>query len=255
MTYGYMPGPGQVDVDITIPSGQHVTGGAIGILVLTLAYPLLPGNVANASTYDYPVLFKVLEGTDIPQILGADPSLLDKVIEGGRELERQGARAVIGACGYFANYQKEAADALKIPTFLSSLVQIPVIRQSLKPGQKVGVICADRPSLTPSALYQCGVDDLDSLVIYGAQDLPEFRNILDGTGHLNSHQLEQELVGLAKQMVEENPDIGAILLECSDMPPYAWAVQNATRLPVFDFITMINWIHGAVVRRPFAGFM
>ena len=96
---------------------------------------------------------------------------------------------------------------------------------------------------------------MDSLVIYGAQDLPEFRNILDGTGHLNSHQLEQELVGLAKQMVEENPDIGAILLECSDMPPYAWAVQNATRLPVFDFITMINWIQGAVVRRPFTGFM
>jgi len=255
VTYGYMPGPGQVDVDITIPSGQHVTGGAIGILVLTLAYPLLPGNVANASTYDYPVLFKVLDGTDIPQILGADPSLLDKVIEGGRELERQGARAVIGACGYFANYQKEAAVALNIPTFLSSLVQIPVMRQSLKPGQKVGVICADRPSLTPNALSQCGVGDLDSLVVYGAQDLPEFRNILDGTGHLNSHQLEQELVGLAKQMVAENPDIGAILLECSDMPPYAWAVQNATRLPVFDFITMINWIQGAVVRRPFTGFM
>jgi hypothetical protein len=255
VTYGYMPGPGQVDVDITIPAGQHVTGGAIGILVLTLAYPLLPGNVANASTYDYPVLFKVLEGTDIPQILGADPSLLDKVIEGGRELERQGARAVIGACGYFANYQKEAAAALTIPTFLSSLIQIPNMRQSLKPGQKVGVICADRASLTPSALSQCGVDDLESLVIVGAQDLPEFRNILDGTGHLNSHQLEQELVGLAKQMVSENPDIGAILLECSDMPPYAWAVQNATRLPVFDFITMINWIQGAVVRRPFTGFM
>ena len=255
MTYGYMPGPGQVDAEITIPGGQHVAGGAIGILVLTLAYPLLPGNVANASTYDYPVLFKVLKGTDIPQILGADPSLLDKVIEGGRELQKQGARAVIGACGYFANYQKEAAAQLDIPTFLSSLVQIPVMRQSLKPGQKVGVICADRPSLTPSALSQCGVDDLSDLVIYGAQDLPEFRNILEGTGRFNSHKLEQELVGLANQMVAKNPDIGTILLECSDMPPYAWAIQNATRLPVFDFITLIDWIHQGVVRRPFTGFM
>ena len=109
--------------------------------------------------------------------------------------------------------------------------------------------------MTSSALSQCGVDDLSSLVISGAQDLPEFRNILECTGRFNSHQLEQELVGLPKQMVSENPEIGAILLECSDMPPYAWAVQNATRLPVFDFITLIDWIHKGVVRRPFTGLM
>jgi hypothetical protein len=109
--------------------------------------------------------------------------------------------------------------------------------------------------LTPSALFQCGVDDLSGLVIYGAQDLPEFRNILECTGKFNSHKLEQELVGLARQMVSENPEIGAILLECSDMPPYAWAIQNATRLPVFDFITLIDWIHGGMVRRPFTGLM
>jgi hypothetical protein len=250
-----MPGPGQVDANITIPDGQHMTGNAVGILVLTLAYPLLPGNVANASSYNFPVLFKVLAGTSIPQILRADTALLDSVIEGGRELERQGVRAIVGACGYFANYQKAAAAALNVPTFLSSIVQIPIIRQALKPRQKVGVICADHASLTPDTLGQCGVDDLSSLVIWGAQDLPEFRNILECTGHLNSHKLERELVGLVRNMVAENPEIGAILLECSDMPPYSWAVQNATGLPVFDYITLINWVHGAVVRRPLAGFM
>ena len=255
MTYGYMPGPGQIDAWIPIPDGQHVAGNAIGSLVLTLSYPLLPGNVANASSYHFPVLFKILDGTGIPQILGADPGLLDKVLEGGRELEQQGVRAIVGACGYFAHYQREATAGLKVPTFLSSVVQIPVIRRALKPGQKVGVICADRPSLTSDALTQCGVDDLSSLVIYGAQDLPEFRNILECTGQFNSHKLEQELVGHAKKMVSENPEVGAILLECSDMPPYAWAIQNATKLPVFDYITLINWVHGAVVRRPFAGFM
>ena len=255
MTYGYMPGPGQVDAEIPIPDGQHVTGNAIGILVLALAYPLLPGNVANASSYHFPVLFKVLAGTSIPQILRADPALLDSVIEGGRELERQGVRAIVGACGYFANYQKAAAAALNVPTFLSSVVQIPIIRGALQPGQKVGVVCADIASLTSETLSQCGVDDLSSLVICGAQDLPEFRNILECTGQLNSRKLELELVSHVKKMVGENPEIGAILLECSDMPPYAWAIQNATRLPVFDYITLINWVYGAVVRRPFAGFM
>jgi hypothetical protein len=39
------------------------------------------------------------------------------------------------------------------------------------------------------------------------------------------------------------------------MPPFSWAVQNATGLPVFDFITLINWIHSAVVQQPYHGFM
>jgi len=250
-----MPGPGQVDTEISMPKGQAVAGSAIGIVVLDLWYPYMPGNVANASTFNFPVLYKILKGSTGPQILSGDPILLDMIIEEGRELQKQGARAIIGACGYFGNYQKEVAATLDVPVYLSSLLQIPIIRRGLKPNQKVGVICAEADFLMPKLLSQCGVDDLSNIVITGAQDLSQFRNITHATGHFNSYQLEQQLVGLAKQFVSDNPDIGAILLECSDMPPYAWAIQNAVRLPVFDFITLINWVHNAVVRRPFAGFV
>jgi hypothetical protein len=255
MVYGFMPGPEQVNTQISIPKGQAIAGNAIGILVLDLWYPYLPGNVANASTYNFPVQYKILRGSTIPQILSADPTLLDLIVEGGRELEKQGARAIIGACGYFGNYQKEAAAILDVPVFLSSVLQIPIIRRGLKPNQKVGVICAVADSLTPKLLSQCGIDDLSNIVIAGAQDLPEFQNILQCTGSFNSHEIEQQLVELAKQLVSKNPDIGAILLECSDMPPYAWAIQNAVKLPVLDFTTLINWVYNTVVRRPFAGFI
>jgi len=255
MVYGFMPGPEQVNTQISIPKGQAIAGNAIGILVLDLWYPYLPGNVANASTYNFPVQYKILRGSTIPQILSADPTLLDLIVEGGRELEKQGARAIIGACGYFGNYQKEAAAILDVPVFLSSVLQIPIIRRGLKPNQKVGVICAVADSLTPKLLSQCGIDDLSNIVIAGAQDLPEFQNILQCTGSFNSHEIEQQLVELAKQLVSNNPDIGAILLECSDMPPYAWAIQNAVKLPVLDFTTLINWVYNTVVRRPFAGFI
>jgi len=255
MVYGFMPGPEQVNTQISIPKGQAIAGNAIGILVLDLWYPYLPGNVANASTYNFPVQYKILRGSTIPQILSADPTLLDLIVEGGRELEKQGARAIVGACGYFGNYQKEAAAILDVPVFLSSVLQIPIIRRGLKPNQKVGVICAVADSLTPKLLSQCGIDDLSNIVIAGAQDLPEFQNILQCTGSFNSYEIEQQLVELVKQLVNNNPDMGAILLECSDMPPYAWAIQEAVRLPVFDFTTMINWVYNAVVRRPFAGFM
>ena len=255
MTYAYMPGPQQPDTQIQMLKGQAVAGGAIGILVLDLWYPYIPGNVANGSTFDFPVLFKILKGSTGQQITTADAALREMTIQGGQELEQQGVRAIVGACGYFANFQEEAARRLSVPTFLSSVLQVPIIMRGLKADQKVGVICAYDHAFTPDLLGQCGVDDLSRVVVTGAQDCPEFRNIIECSGHFNSHKIELELVDLAQKFVRDNPEIGAILLECSDMPPYAWAIQNAVRLPVFDFISLINWVYYAVVRRPFAGFV
>ena len=255
MTYAYIPGPQQPDTDIQMLKGQAVAGCAIGILVLDLWYPYLPGNVANGSTFDFPVLFKILKGSTGKRINAADPALLEMAIQGGKELEQQGVRAIVGACGYFANYQEEAARRLYVPAFLSSVLQVPVIMRGLKSDQKVGVICAYDHAFTPTLLGQCGVDDISRVVVTGAQDCPEFRNLIENTGHFNSRKLELEVVGLARELVRKNPDVGAILLECSDMPPYAWAIQNEVRLPVFDFISLINWVYYGVVRRPFAGFV
>ena len=65
----------------------------------------------------------------------------------------------------------------------------------------------------------------------------------------------REVVEAAVSLIEENDNIGAILLECSDMPPYAADVQAATQLPVFDFITLIKWLHSAVAQKPYCGWM
>jgi hypothetical protein len=254
MSYSYLSGPGQPNVKVSTGKGQSVAGCAIGILVLDLRYPLFPGNVANATTWDFPVLYKILEGAGA-EIFDADPSILEKVVRGGRELTQQGVRAIIGSCGYFANYQKEAAKSIDAPVFMSSLLQVPIILSALRPDQKLGILCAFKGGLTPHLLEQVGINDPSRLALAGAQDLPEFQNLLNCTGSFNSHKLEQELVDLAKHLVQQNSDIGAILLECSDMPPYAHAIQEAVRMPVFDFVTLVNWVQNAVVRRPFFGFI
>jgi hypothetical protein len=252
---GYMYSFNQPDVDLTVPKGKAVAGHSVGILVLDLGYPLLPGNMANASTFGFPVRYRILKGTTTWQILNHDPALLDMILEGGQDLEKDGVRAIVGACGYFGYYQKQAAARLQVPVFLSSLLQISMIRQALKPGQKIGVLCADDRSLSREVLQACGIEDPSNLIIAGVQDLPEFKNILYCTCHFNPAQLERELVKFSMNLVAENPEIGALLLECSDMPPFSWSIQNAVGLPVFDFITMVNWIHQAVAQRPYHGFM
>ena len=84
----------------------------------------------------------------------------------------------------------------------------------------------------------------------------EFREaVLLEKGTLDSDQIQREVVQIAEQMVDKDPDIAAIVLECSDLPPYAAAVQAAVNRPVFDFITMIQYVHSTLVRRPFQGFM
>ena len=263
MIHGYMP-QGNTNEDLYVPKGRPIQGLAIGILMVdNLWAPYPPGTVNNASTYDFPVLYKIVEETAQWKVFNPEaeedqrsPSVRDALIKGAKELESRGVRAITGACGFFANFQKEVGAAVDVPVFLSSLCQIPLIRQGLKPGQKIGVMTAAGDLLGAEVFPQVDVDDISDLVIVGAEDYGEFYWVR-GThhaGHFNPFKVEQDLATLATQMVKDKPEIGAMLLECAAMPNYAWAIQNAIDLPVFDFFTLIDWMYKSVVRRPFAGF-
>jgi ribosomal protein S16 len=131
-----------------------------------------------------------------------------------------------------------------------------MILQSMRPGKKVGVICADGRVLSSTpVLRNCGVSDPASIVIAGAEVLPDMKKILEGVGHYNPLRLEKGLVGLANDLVREHPEIGAVLLECTLFPTHAHAVQESVKLPVFDFSTLIDWVYSGVVRRSFCGYI
>lgn len=130
-----------------------------------------------------------------------------------------------------------------------------MIKTGLKKGQKIGVLCAVTRTFDDELLSCCGVDDPSTLVVKSMEESPEFSAIPRDRNTMNSAKVRGEMVAAAKEMVAENPDIGAILLECSDMPPYAAAVQEAVNLPVYDFTTMIRWVESAVCRKPFYGYI
>lgn len=253
--YSYSFGTGQSEMDLGRPTDQSVGGFPIGILTIDARYPMWPGNVANATTFQFPVLYQVLRGVSAERIMCGDPTLLDLVLAGGRELVRQGVRAVVGACGSFAYFQKQTAAALPVPTFLSSMLQVPLISQSLKPEQKIGVIAASCAAITQAVFDQCEITDPSRLVITEACVLPEFEKLLGCRGRFSNEQVEREVVGLAADLVQRNPEIGAILLQCSDLPPYAAAIQSRVQLPVFDMTTLIEWVYHAAVRWPYRGFV
>lgn len=230
-------------------------GESIGILILDASYPCIPGNVGNASTFPFPVRYEKVEGASIDRLLNQqDPELVTPFIDAALRLYKSGVKAITGACGFMALFQKEVAQSLDIPVFLSSLLQIPFIYQMT--GKKVGIITANASCLQPKHFTSTGISDKIPIAIAGMEEQIEFRDaILKEKGTLNSLKIQDEVVEVATRLVQQNPDIGTILLECSDLPPYAHAVQSAVGLPVFDFFTMINYVHTALVRKPFSGFM
>ncbi|MDD4364747.1 MAG: aspartate/glutamate racemase family protein [Synergistales bacterium] len=232
-------------------------GQAIGILILDAAYPCVPGNVGNATTFPFPVRYKEVSGASSYRLLTErDPELLKPFIDGAKALEAEGVRAITGACGFMALFQPQVAEAVDVPVFLSSLLQVPFICRTLTSKQKVGIITASAACLTDEHFANVGITKEMPTVIYGMEDQDEFRtSVLDEKGTMDSDLVEREVVGVAERMVAENPDVAAIVLECSDLPPYAHAVHRATGRPVFDFITMIKYVHSALVPRPYEGYM
>lgn len=252
--YGYIE-KGDDEAEFHIKKGRFISGYTIGILHLDVWYPLLPGNVVNASTYDFPVRMKLIPNSFQPRVHSGDPTLVDEIVKAGRELEVEGVRAICGACGYLGHFQPHVAKVLDVPVYLSSLIQAPMICAGLKPDQKVGVLCADEPSLTPDILKACGADP-NRCVVKGLSDKPQMSHIVNSDqGSFDNSALKQEVKKGALEMVNEHPEVGAILLECSDLPPYAAEVQKAVNLPVFDFITLIRWVHSAVAKKPYHGFI
>ena len=247
------------DQEVHCIEGQVVSGVAIGIILFGQAgYAMPPGSVENATSFKYPVLYTSIEAASVESVVSPelDPAVLSQLIEAGKHLQKQGCRAIIGACGFFGNYLPEVITELDVPCFFSSLMQIPLILRSLRPEQKVGVLTANGEVLSGApVLKNCGIDDPARVIISGAEVLPEMQKILSGEGHYNVYQLEQGLKQLARNLVEEHPDVGAMLLECTLFPTHSRAVQDTVRLPVYDFVTLIDWVYSAVVRRSFPGYV
>ena len=153
--------------------------------------------------------------------------------------------------------QAKIAEELSVPVALSSLVQLPWIATLLKKDQTIGVLTAQKDSFTDQLLDSCGVctELKKRLLVKDLGHEDQFSCIPEGRGVFDNGLVQQEVVGKAMEILKEAPNTGAILLECSDMPPYAYAVQAATGVPVFDFTTLIRWLHSAVAQTPYCGFI
>lgn len=230
---------------------KTVHGASIGILMLETRFPRIPGDLGYAGTWDYPVHYRVVHGATASKAVTQDPiELLQPFIDAGKELVAMGVDGVTTSCGFLSPLQKQLSAAIGVPVAASSLMQVAWIDQLLPPGQRTGILTIDSTSLTDVHLSAAGAA-LDT-PIGGTQHGKEFtRAILGDETTLDIEQCRIDNINAAKALVEDHPEVAAIVLECTNMVPYAADIQAHTERPVYSIYTLINWFQSGLAARHF----
>jgi hypothetical protein len=230
-------------------TGDVKRGGApaVGILMLETTFPRIPGDIGHPDSFPFPVCYKRVAGASPRRVvLAPDPGLTDAFIDAGQTLVTQGVKALATSCGFLALYHRQLVAALPVPVFTSSLLQVHLARALIRSDQKVAVLTASKPALTPAHLAGVGIEDYP-LVIAGMEAAPEFSAVfLGGKETLDEALCRSEMAAAARALMRSHPDVGAIVLECTNMPPYAATVHQVTGLPVFDAVSLVKCAHQTV---------
>jgi hypothetical protein len=232
--------------------GKTVYGAAVGILMLETRFPRVPGDVGNAGTWPFPVLYKVVPGASPNQVVRRNAEgLLDGFVAAARELVAAGADGVSSNCGFLALFQRELADACKVPVAVSSLMQVPLVASLLPAGRQVGIITIYRANLTARHLACAGV--APDTPIEGTEEGVEFsRAILDDELALDVARSREDLLAAGRRLKDRVPALGAVVLECTNMPPYAADLAEDLELPVFDYYSFLTWFQAGLRPRRFS---
>ena len=232
-----------------VRGGFNQYGFTVGILMLDTRFPRIVGDMGNAGTFPFPVRYHRVTGAapDLVVRRGAE-GLLDAFVTGARALETEGVGAITTNCGFLIKYQAQLAAAVSVPVFTSTLLLVPLVHRMLRPGRRVGIMTVNAPSLTPEHLAGAGIGKDIPLAVVGMETEKEFtRALLDNELELDVDLAREEHVRVARRLVAENPDVGAIVLECTNMPPYAADIQRETGVPVFDIVTLVTFVHDGLV--------
>jgi hypothetical protein len=223
------------------PVGGGPPGSFVGVLMLDTKFPRPQGDIGHPDTLGVPVRHAVIEGAWPSKVVASAASLraggLAAIFgERARELEREGACAITTSCGFLVLLQRELEDAVSVPVVTSSLLHLPRL---LAREPRVGVLTISAAHLGPEHLLAAGVEParLNDVLVQGVDPAGEFaRAILGNRATMDLAQAQADVVSAALELKARAPDLGSVVLECTNMPPYASAVRAATGWRLYSLL-------------------
>jgi hypothetical protein len=220
----------------------------LGIAMLDTRFPRPPGDVGNPATWPFPVRYRVVRGARAATAVGGgEAALLEAFVEAGRALVGEGCTGLATTCGFLVPLQDRLSAALGVPVASSSLMQVPAVAATLPPGRVPGVVTISRAALAPRHRAAAGIGP--EVPVAGTDEgaTTHFTDaILGDADELDQRLAQDEVVAAARRLIAAHPEVGAIVLECTNMGPYAAAVQAATGLPAYSIVSYLTWFHAAL---------
>jgi len=235
--------------------GKTVYGACVGILMLETRFPRIPGDIGHAATWPFPVLYKVVRGATGERVTTAKPNdrstgLLGAFLAAAAELVQDGADGITTSCGFLSIYQRELAAHCGVPVAASALLQIPFAERLLPPGRRVGVLTFSASQLGPDHLAAAGAAP-DTPVV-GTEHGSEFWRVMaHGEMTLDIPAARKDILAAGDKLLAEHPEIGAIVLECTNMVPFARALHLRLGMPIYDIYSFVSWFHAGLSPRGF----
>jgi hypothetical protein len=222
----------------------------LGLLTLDTAFPRIPGDVGAPETFPCPVRRTVVAGASVDEVVHrANDALLPQFVRAAITLADEGCIGIATTCGFLLRWQRDLAAELPVPVMTSALLQLPLVQRCLPQRRRVGVVTYSAADLAGAALEAAGADP--ATPIEGVDPHGYFANtIRHGSKDLDRDRMAQDVVAAARRLLSAHDDLGAIVLECANMPPYRAAVEAATRLPVFDAVQLITWFYAGIAGSP-----
>jgi len=231
--------------------GKSIYGASVGILMLDAQFPRIPGDMGNALTWPFPVLYKVVRDASPDRVVRQGATgLLDNFIDAARELVRDGVDGITTNCGFLSLYQAELAAAVPVPVATSSLMQVAMVNAVLPLGKRAGILTISASTLTQEHLTKAAVPE--GTPVHSTEGGTEFtRAILGDELSLDVALARADNVAAALELQAAHADLGAIVLECTNMVPYAADIRAATGLPVFTIESFVSWFQSGLSPRKY----
>jgi len=222
--------------------GKTVFGASVGILMLETRFPRIQGDMGNALSWPFPVHYRVVRGATPHRIVRQDArEMITEFVDAAQDLVAMGADGL-------ALVQDQLAAATSVPVASSSLLQVPFVQALLPPEKRVGILTISESTLSDAHLEASGVA-LDTPIVGTDPEGAFSTGILNNEDALDFAACKMENLSAAKNLCNKNPDLGAIVLECTNMVPYAADIRQATGLPVYSIYSFISWFQAGLMPR------
>lgn len=201
------------------------------------------GSLGNPATFNYPVIYETVPGATGDRVVYDGRSMTDAYISAAAKLVSRGAGVITTNCGFTILLQKDLAGATAVPVVTSALALLPLISNLISHRGEIGILTYDSDSLQNNILNSGKVAvPKNQLAIKGFQHYPSWSELNRPTPEVDAGQMKTDLLAGCHEMLAQNPNIEALVLECTGMPRFRSDVQLMAKRPVFDIVDAVHFV-------------